>query len=693
MNRVVGRRGFDIAALVLAAAATASACSEPSRGMLPARARTAPDETHADDLAGLTRFEEERRARTDFARAPDPTTSLGSNPYRLLQVGDGATAVGILRGADAVVLIDRHGRELDRAPAPPSPTALAVDPTGLVLVGGTASGAIAAYRVRAGKIARVGGGSVEGAWTVRALAVGADGHVYAADQRTGRVTALAVEGDGRVTRSEQVGSCHSPIDLAVAPGWLVVDCLADHALVAHPLDARGEPVDRAQVRVAIDGPIWSMAVASSGGRTLIAAGGVEDHPLERRDGGFGYIDSYLYLYELTETAPRRLGALDLSAVGIVTPKWVRLELVGPGAVVQTAGYATDSIATVTWSSVDGGDAPTVATRRLAPGTTDWLPASAAGPELAASPLLDGWIVGGAEPAIAPAAGAAGAPARSIESRIGEALFFTTLMAPWNTSEGKRSRFTCETCHFEAYGDGRVHFTGRGAVHSTTKPLRGLFNNRPHFTRALDRTMASMIHAEFRVANRWSGRAPWFALPTASHRWLAWLDGAPPVMSPVFLRRSFMSFLMDLAFEPNQAARGRERFRPIEREGAELFRDRCASCHAARLVTADPATQVPFERWERLVLSPQGPIVWASAEYQKTGVEPYVHERGARTTSLRRAFQKYPYFTNGSARSLAEVVERAAWRGGRFFHDRAPSGPVERLDHEQRASLLAFLELL
>ena len=186
-------------------------------------------------------------------------------------------------------------------------------------------------------------------------------------------------------------------------------------------------------------------------------------------------------------------------------------------------------------------------------------------------------------------------------------------------------------------------------------------------------MAGMVHAEFRVANRWSGRTPWFALSVAEHGWQAWLDDAPAVLSPVFLRRSFMTFLMDLPFEPNQAARGRATFRPIEREGAALFRDRCASCHAARLVTEDPATEVPFEQWERLVLSPQGPIVWASAGYRKTGVEPYVHERGARTTSLRRAFQKYPYFTNGGARSLAEVVERAAWSGGRFFHDRAPAG--------------------
>ena len=59
--------------------------------------------------------------------------------------------------------------------------------------------------------------------------------------------------------------------------------------------------------------------------------------------------------------------------------------------------------------------------------------------------------------------------------------------------------------------------GRDKVFATTRPLYGLFNNWPHFSRALDKTMAQMVHAEFRVANRHNGRDPWFTLTRAEDR--------------------------------------------------------------------------------------------------------------------------------------------------------------------------------
>src|SRR5690606_24233104 len=152
----------------------------------------------------------------------------------------------------------------------------------------------------------------------------------------------------------------------------------------------------------------------------------------------------------------------------------------------------DHRATLRWNAGDTSAPPRVDARPFPPGST-----AVAGP-LAADPLLDGWVVdAGEEPRVVPVPGASLDP----EVRLGEALVFTTLMAPWNVAEGMRSRFTCETCHFEGYADGRIHYTGRGDVHAVTKPLLGLFNNRPHFSRALDRTMTIMVDNEFRAANK------------------------------------------------------------------------------------------------------------------------------------------------------------------------------------------------
>jgi hypothetical protein len=126
----------------------------------------------------------------------------------------------------------------------------------------------------------------------------------------------------------------------------------------------------------------------------------------------------------------------------------------------------------------------------------------------------------------------------------------------------------------------------------------------------------------------------------------------------------------------------------------VFRARCAGCHAARLVADDPGSELPFERWEPLVLSAAGPIVWSNAAYAKTGVEPYVNDRGARVAPLRRLYKKWPYFTSGSAGSLAELLDRFAWSPAAAYHDGAPAGAaVARLTADDKSALLAFLDLL
>ncbi len=394
---------------------------------------------------------------------------------------------------------------------------------------------------------------------------------------------------------------------------------------------------------------------------------------------------------------QRLAAVNVSALGVVTPKIIALGA-GDPVRVHVLGYGDATVAELTWTDPHVGrkglwPPPAVATRRLVPGGSMEAPLGD-GRTVIADPLLDAWVVDdGIAPRVIAVEDRDASTARSVEARVGEALFFTTLMAPWNRTRASLSRFTCETCHFEGGVDGRVHHSGRGDVRVTTRPLLGLFNDRPYFSRALDPDLTAMVHNEFRVAGLRSRHGPWFSIGVADVPWLAWLGVGPEPLSPETLRRSLMVFLMAFTHRPNPSAVGRRTWSTAERRGAELFRDRCESCHAARLVTDRADTEVAFADWERLVLSPTGPIVWARATREKTGITPYVHPDGARVPSLRRLYRKRPYFTNGSALDLSAVLRGARFTPEGFLHA-APAGTAgQALDPEAQAALLAFLDLL
>ena len=664
----------------------------------------APDAaSHEVELARLRALEDQRRREIDFAAAPPSDVALGPDPYRIAALPGGQRLVGLLRGESAAVVLDAGGAERSRVAAPRSPGGLAVSAGGDVLVVGEAARELAHYRLRGDRLDRVATLPVD-ALGMRDVALAPDGRTaYVVEDHDGRLLAVTLRpGRGGALRSagaRELSRCHGPIQVAAVRGHVAVDCLLDHAI-----EIRRDGGEL--VRIRHDGPIWRFALRPEpDGGLLIAAGGVEDHPLEREDGGFGYIDSYVYLYRLAPgaTEPTRLAAINSSALGVVTPKWIAFGPAGAGAVsVTVAGYASPRLVTLTWRgdpAAPPAAPPEVATTELVPGASAAARAGD-GALIAADPLLDAWVVerGGAL-RVVPVAGAR--PARPVLSRIGELLFFTTLMSPWNSSDGKLSRFTCETCHHEGYVDGRVHYTGRGRVFAATRPLYGLGNLRPYFSRALDETMTDMVHAEFRVANRHNGRDPWFALTRADAPWLAHVAERAGRAVPGGAARGVHGVPRRL--HPPREPRGGRPCRGSPR--ASRPAPRC-SARAAPGVTRrawSPTIRPPrcaFERWEPLVLSASGPIVWSNAAYAKTGVEPYVYDRGARVAPLRRLYKKWPYFTNGSARSLGELLERFAWGPAGAHHDGAPTGSagsagsvVQRLTAEDRAALLAFLDLL
>lgn len=654
-------------------------------------------------LANVRAHEDELRRVTDFTAVVGRHRALGPDPYAVALAPGGAHLVALLRGEDAVVLLDQRLREIARAPAPRFASALAVDGDS-AWVGGEGSGIV--VRLTVGEASLAPAGAVDlGVSGVRAIA--AEGGLAFAVDAVGDAL-VAFDASGEAART---ATARGPLRVDATARWVVVSCLIGHRIEVFARDDEGLPMAAPAAVYVRRGPAWAIdAEEDEDGTLWIAAGAVEDEDLDRTIGAFGHIDSVVEVFRLGPGGLGRVASIDVAAHGLVVPKSIALAVDTDTLAVRAVAAGAPRGIDLTWSR-DGvalGD-PEAAPWSALPGTTSFVGGPGA-PIVGASPLFDAFwshdptAPDETSPIVLSRARAVASRTPTASQRLGEALLTTELIAPGQGSDGAFSRFTCETCHFELGVDGRTHLTGReDHTAATTKPLYGMLENGPHFTRGLDRDLTAVAHNEVRVANLHVPIDPWFSIDRGKAPWLDALigEGEPGLLGPLGARRAMVDFLAALAHRPSIHGGERATFSEVERHGATVFRDRCVSCHAARLVTNDVATEVPFEDWERLIFSDADPITWARDGYEKTGVEPYVHADGARTTSLRRVIEKRPYFTNGSADTLAEVLARARFGPAAFFH--VVDGPAGRheLDPSQMGSfgdreieaLLAFLELL
>jgi hypothetical protein len=688
------------------------ACSEgvPDLEGEPSEVETVsePDE-HEQARGRLLAWETTQRETLDFAAIPASDGRFGADPYRVIALPDGQAAA-LLRGADLLVLLDPSGVVLRSAAAPHDPTDL-VWRDGELLVVGTGEARVARYDAHS--LAPLADILLPDALAPRAIAT-AGSRVWVVDegQALGELHELIALGN-EFEHGPVRPYCHGPIALRVEAGLLVGNCLLEHRLRIDRLATDGSLAapDLDLAAPHHDGPIWSFEFGAPdpAGMRLVALTGVEDHPLDRSEGGFGYIDSFVYIYSLVLDdgglpSFERRASINVSELGVVTPKWSRWRSHGSVPSLLVAGYATAPFVTLSFAT--GFDAPPhIETYPGLPGTTDAALLSD-GSLLAADTLLDRFLLW--RPDVLTQQILEHPDDREFEQRLGEALVFTTAMAPRNDATGSHSRFTCETCHFEGRGDGRVHFTGRESssgqkIHAVSKSLLGLFPNRPYFSRALDRTASKMVDNEFRVANHHAELEPWFELDAAMLPWLRELPGWPREVDSVdgeTSRRALMRFLLRYSAPSNPATRGRDGFTELEATGATLFALHCESCHQARLVTDDASTRIALgpngelEPWRALIFSSSsnGPIVWASDAYAKTGIVPWVHPEGARVPSLRRLSLDWPYFTNGGADSLAAVLEGIRVGPDGSDHQLGPTDE-HGLDEHEQVALLAFLRLL
>jgi len=681
---------------------------------------------------------------------------FGLDPFRIQRLADGQHLV-LMRNGSELRLLDSDYETVDRIPTPEGPSGWSQ--TGpFTFVCGETSGEIRLYETTNSSLREVARVRFPNIDSLREIEYVPELRtLYGLDGLDQQLVAFPIPTGIAEATSRSLATivpifypvCRGPLDVRYSNGVLFVIGYLDHEFWAIP--SRQGRLDFANKTVVEhDGPIWSMDIRPIERGHCVVLGGVENHPLDRTGGEFGWVDSFAYYYELsgvaksnespfaeigptsvdpsglstgsTEFAIRQVGSVNLSTLGIVTPKRIRFES-GSGDIPQVwiLGHGSEFGGRFALSASGFHLLERVL---IPPGVADFVSGP---PFLAVSTILDNlcevarkkeeWTESDprtgspagstAEPptgslaksrneamtvsrAVQPIARTDfGVPIRDSELVLGEALAWTTLLTPNNQTSGALSRFTCETCHFEGGVDGRIHFTGRDQIFAATKPIRGLADNVPVFSRAGDRTLSTMILAEFLVANQ--SRNQWFEIETSGSPWMVNL-GLPDKVRPDAQRLALLRFFAELEHHPKS---NREKIRDSDiQPGLELFRDRCAGCHLPIRSTRQPEALVPFETWASILLDPRDDLIWGSDRRMRTGIVPYVSPAGARVPSLRRVSRKYPYFTNGSSDHLQGVLERFRFQGFRSWHD-SPSGEESPTNHSHlsREEIRALLDVL
>ena len=454
-------------------------------------------------------------------------------------------------------------------------------------------------------------------------------------------------------------------------------------------------VDDRETIVDFQGALFSMLERRTRDGVEIFVAGLEDAPLDRSGGSFGNIDSFLFRIDVDDGgAVSRRWSLNLSAAGVVTPKALAFVLEPEprdGSItcpsrqdIAVVGAGNGTLAIV---DDDTGEVRDVVDGLV--GGTD-IVATGARSVAVVSPIADAVafidLDSGAR-RLVPIVDAAHPRADDL-ARLGELLVFSTALAPEQSSDGPLSRFTCEACHFAGGVDGRVHGTGRfdggDEVLATTRPLTGLFQNPPLFSRGLDESVAVMVHAEVGVANANSPRSPWTPLVVDLEAPFIRdvVADIADVVDPLHQRRAMLRFFATFG-APREPTR--HDMHPGLARGRTLFTQHCQRCHQPRVFTNDVDSVVDP------LLHP-GAVTWAGAFHVDVGVRPLVHPDGARPASLRDVRHKRPLLTNGSAKDLSALVRQLRIADEQIQHDGDPARGTA-FDDDDVEALVVFLNTL
>jgi mono/diheme cytochrome c family protein len=654
-------------------------------------------------------------AGTHPARAADAGSTRADAGYRdgharpralAFNPDDGLLYVALSTADEiAVVAPSSPPRLLARVSACRFPDAVAAFPGGGALVScrfdaglrRITRDATGAFRV---DVVAAGGGQ-SGA---RGLVIAPDGaHAYLASPAIRGIVVVSLRGGG-VVQARPTGISPRALRLipaATLPGQraplLLVSNFIDHTVTVHPLAADGRLGDPIQT-IHTEAPVLDLAVVGGPSPALLLLTH-EDRPVSRAHGPVEGLDSGLLRLPARPAAvlgappfedpgagrrafinlgERRDPVIELAAVASA-----EAPLAG-GPTLAIVGAGSDNLL------LTAADEPTLASATVvAVGADPTAVAALPGPRFVTADRLSDtltFVDGGRVTATL----VVGAPERASPAERGELLFYSRALVPNNVADGPLSLYTCAACHDDGHLDGRRHPAKQNRFFSTTSTCRGLATTAPYLRlgnqATLDVFADNIVATHAQGAERDPARFDRYAVTLRLRARNGWTSAT---LSPEEVRAALARYLERIPPEPSPfAAPGARQLDRQARRGLSLFRDSCAGCH--QLVRdAASGDRVPEAALEARLLA--GQVALTSPGRYPVGT-PVLGEGGNNPPSLRGVWDAAPYFSDGSARTLEEVLRRTD-PGAPEVHapDNAARPPA--FSAAERAALLALLRVL
>ena len=625
-----------------------------------------------------------------------------SRPRALAFNPDDGLLYVALSTADAIAIVDPSDaapRLVARRPVCRFPGAIAALPGG---------GALVACRFEAGLrrvstparpgrppvVTVVDDGPESGA---RGLAVAPGAAVaYVASPPAGGVKVVSLSGGG-VMQSLATGIAPRALRVVPAgtlPGWreplLLVDNFIGHTVTVHRIAPDGR-LGAALQTIRTEAPVLDLVVAGRGPGAALLLFTHEDRALSRAAGPVEGLDS---------------GVLRLAAGAGATP----FEDPGPGrrSFVNLGDRARPVIELAAADVEAGGRRAVLAV--VGAGSDDLLVADAEGllaegaaVEVGANPSAVAALGGGrfvtadrlSDPLSFVGGGrvtatlSVGEPERPTPVERGELLFYSRALTPHNVAAGPLSLYTCAACHDDGHVDGRRHPAKRNRFFSMTESCRGLGTTAPYLSLGDQATIEAfadnIVATHAQGAERDPAHFDQYPVSLRVRRGAGWGE---VVLSPAEVRTALAAYMARIPPEPSPFSAGRSALAPLERRGLALFRSGCAGCHEL-VGNSARGNAIPAGVLERRLLA--GEVALTSPRRYAVGT-PVLGEGGNNPPSLRGVWDAAPYFSDGSAPTLEDVLRRTDPDASAVHAPENGARPAA-LSKADRAALLAFLRAL